>query len=133
MVIVPNNYLGCPRPAQATSTTLQQAADEGSTGAGHFGSWERAVEAHLRRTWLLRSLSFDDVMFWPPESPVSGTKCSISRKAVQTRSTNCTTPHDACVTWRFVLMVNEHSHGCSSSGVSSRPKAGLDFYAVTAG
>eukprot|EP00439_Symbiodinium_sp_Y106_P046773 s2157_g5.t7 len=29
----------------ATSTTLQQPANEGSTGAGHFGSWERAVEA----------------------------------------------------------------------------------------
>eukprot|EP00439_Symbiodinium_sp_Y106_P046348 s2157_g5.t3 len=28
----------------ATSTTLQQTADEGSTGAGHFGSWEQAVE-----------------------------------------------------------------------------------------
>eukprot|EP00439_Symbiodinium_sp_Y106_P043620 s2157_g5.t1 len=32
---------------EATSTTLQQAADEGSTGAGHFGSWERAVEVSL--------------------------------------------------------------------------------------
>ena len=53
---------------QATSTTLQQTADERSTGAGHFGSWEQAVEAHLLRTWLLRCLSFGDVMFWGPES-----------------------------------------------------------------
>ncbi|CAE7513284.1 unnamed protein product [Symbiodinium sp. CCMP2592] len=34
---------------EATSTALQHTADEGSTGAGHFGSWKRAVEATSTR------------------------------------------------------------------------------------